>query len=128
MKIEENAQYFGLDFNPQTVEEAFEALRKISDMSIAYKPLVASAALKYYSVITNKVEYCDYRNYLTGDVYNKMASLAGKQPASYVNSPGYFTAFSSAIDLMIRKSEFYFEHKEKFDSGLSYREILEIKS
>ena len=105
MPFKEDAKYFGLDANPKTVEEALQALRKISNTSEAYKPEVASAALDFYSVITNNIGYCDYKQYLTGDVYHKMAALAGSQPVKYVNSPGYTTAFSTAIDLMIHKSE-----------------------
>ena len=112
MPFIEDAKYFGLDANPRTVEEAFEALKKIRNMSEAYKPHVGSAALDYYSVITRNVQYCDFKQYLTGEVYHKMAAILGNQPASYVNSPGYFNAFRNAIDLMIDKSEFYFKHKE----------------
>jgi len=124
---QDNVTYYGLDFKPKNSLEALEALKKIQDCQDAFKPDVALAALKYFNVVTNGVSYCNWRLYLTGEVYGKMAVLAGSNSKTYLESQGYINAFYVALSLMIDMSELYFQNKEKFDQNVPRKEILRIK-
>lgn len=126
---QDNVTYYDLRFDPRTAEEALEALRKIqSAPHEAYKPDVASAALRYFSVFTNAMAWCHWYEYLTGEVRGKMEVLTGESSYKNMNHQGYINAFYSAINLMIYRGEEYLQHKEKFDKNIPILEILEAEN
>lgn len=125
---QDNVTYYGLKFDPRTPEEALKALKKISGSDHdAWKPDVARAALRYFSVFTESMNYCNWYQYLTGEVRGKMVVLTNESPKGWVNSQGYINSFSGAINLMIRRSEEYLEYKEQMDKNIALPDILSAK-